>query len=116
MEIKIEDTYRIAIHMAGDFATAKSLCKKFAWDSPTCVTVKPQTFIYTGGLEEGVEIGLVNYPRFPKTEDQLVGIAKRLTEMLIEEMHETSALIVTDQQTFWLSRRNEVVDIDPTKT
>ena len=104
---EIEETFTIAIHIAGDYGIAKALCKGFAWDSPTCVTINKQCFIYTGGTEDGVRIGLVNYPRFPKTEDYLLGQAMRLTKMLIKETHETTALIVTDNQTFWVHRERQ---------
>jgi len=47
-----------------------------------CVTIKPTKFIYTGGYENGIEVGLINYPRFPKElqeiKDQALNIAKSL--------------------------------------
>lgn len=31
-----------------------------------CVTMKPVKFIYKNGKEDGVEVGFIQYPRFPK--------------------------------------------------
>ena len=72
-----------------------------------CVTVTPTTFVYTGGAEEGVEIGLVNYPRFPSTQEELAGKAQRLGELLLRELCQHSFLIVQPGTTTWCSRREE---------
>ncbi len=72
-----------------------------------CVTVTPTTFVYTGGAEEGVEVGLVNYPRFPSTQGILDVKAQRLGKHLLERLCQHSFLVVSPDVTMWHSTRPE---------
>ena len=49
----------------------KDLLQDYVNEVGLCVTVSPTTFIYKDGREEGVIIGLINYPRFPTTKEKL---------------------------------------------
>lgn len=101
-----EPTRRAQIYIAGDLATARQVCREFCMEG-LCVTVTPTTFVYTGGAEEGVEIGLVNYPRFPSSQARLYQQAKRLGRDLMERLCQHSYLVVTPKTTTWHSRRSE---------
>lgn len=104
MHVKAESTYTVAIFMAGDMAQAKQVCREFC-ERGFCVHIHPADFIYTGGEEAGFKIGLVNYPRFPSTPDDLWQKADDLARMLIVRLFQHSALLVAPDKTEWITRR-----------
>jgi hypothetical protein len=101
-----EDTYTIDIYVAGDIAQAKQICREFCRDG-FCVHIVPASYIYTGGQEEGVKVGLVNYPRFPLTRPQLSEKAYALAEKLINGLCQTSALCVNPDESIWITTRGD---------
>ena len=105
MEPKIAATIRFDIFMAGDIAVAKQACRGFCFDEGLCVTIEPTTFIYTGGEEEGIRVGLINYPRFPTTVDALSEVTRRLAHRLMLTLCQHSYSIVGPNDTEWYSRR-----------
>lgn len=98
-------TIRIEIFIAGDIAQAKQVCREFCFDVGLCVTVEPTTFIYTGGEEEGVRVGLINYPRFPTDAETIGARAKALADLLLKRLCQHSYSIVGPETTQWFSRR-----------
>ena len=105
--VKSELTVRIRRFLAGDAATVKQSCRSFCMRFGLCVTVTLCDFIYTGGSESGVEIGLTNYPRFPSTKDELRDKATRLAVKLMEDCEQLTVLLVDDETTVWVTRRDE---------
>jgi hypothetical protein len=99
-------TYTATIFMAGDYADAVRLCRQFCMTG-LCVTVERAEFVYTGGAESGVRVGLINYPRFPSEPADLFAKAEALAEHLIEGLSQHSASIVASDRTVWLSRREQ---------
>jgi hypothetical protein len=73
--------------------------------SGLCVSVTEADFVFTGGLESGVRVGLINYPRFPKEPSEIFDTAVELSRFLIERLHQQSCSVVAPDQTMWLSRR-----------
>ena len=105
--IKSAPSWTVTIHMAGDIGLAGQVIQRHVIDHPVCVTLMPQSFIYTGGREEGFAIGLINYPRFPSDRlDELVEKASRLAEVLMLELGQHSYCIVSPDLTTWYSRRD----------
>lgn len=102
---KTAPTYRVDIHIAGSRGAATEACREFCLRG-LCVTIAEEDFVYTGGLESGVRIGLINYPRFDNTADQILAVALELARFLIERLHQQSCSVVADDQTTWLSRRS----------
>lgn len=100
-------TYEVKIYIAGDVAEARKICRKYCYDVGLCVTLKEVDFIYTGGLEYGIEIGLLNYPRFPTHKDELLERAQILSGLLLEGLSQHSFLIVSPEKTTWFSRREQ---------
>ena len=93
------------ISMAGDIQQAKHICAKFCLKG-LCVTVTPTDFIYTGGQETGFVVGLINYPKFPSTPQDITNLAKELAQILIKELFQDSALVQTSDRALWMSKRN----------
>lgn len=99
------DTIRFDIFIAGDLEQAKQVCREYCFDAGLCVTVEPVAYIYTGGEEAGVRIGLINYPRFPATKDELRVKAQGLAETLMRRLCQHSFSIAGPDRTDWYSRR-----------
>lgn len=98
-------TIRFDIFIGGDFAQAKQVCREYCFDVGLCVTVEPVDYIYTGGEESGVRIGLINYPRFPTTQEALWTRASELAEILMLRLRQHSYSVVGPDLTHWVSRR-----------
>lgn len=105
---KRTETYNVTVYMAGDLQTARESLRRQCFEDGLCVTLTPTSFIYTAGVEEGVAVGLVNYPRFPKQPSEIMDRAKRIAETLMADLFQWSALVVTASETYWLNRRPEV--------
>lgn len=104
-ETKIEPTIRYDIFIAGDYAEAKKICREWAMEVGACVTVEKVDFVYTGGEEAGVRIGLINYPRFPTTEEELGRKAREIADRLMNGLCQMSYSVVGPRETEWVSRR-----------
>ena len=65
----------------------------------------PTEYVYKNGQESGVIIGIINYPRFPRSQDELWTVAVELTNLLMIELCQSSATIETPESTHWLSTR-----------
>jgi hypothetical protein len=105
MKIQEVQTYVVQIFIAGDFQVARNVCKKYCDNIGLCVTIEPTEYIYTGGSENGVRIGLINYPRFPTSEDKIWQIATNLANILKDELCQTSFSILDSNKTIWHSWR-----------
>jgi hypothetical protein len=99
------DSYPVTIFIAGDIATAKQTCRQWCMDRGDCVTVEPVDYIYTGGTETGVRVGWINYPKFPRSPDEILDRAKTLAEFLRVDLCQHSYSIQTPEKTYWHSRR-----------
>jgi hypothetical protein len=93
-------TITLTIVMAGDITHAAQVCRRFCLEG-LCVSLKPSTYIYTGGEEAGFEVGLINYPRFPSSLDSLWEKATRLADALRAELAQHSYSIIGPDRTAW---------------
>lgn len=98
-------TYTAAIYIAGDLTAARAICRQHCMDAGLCVTVEPVEFIYTGGSETGVRVGLINYPRFPAEPEGIFAKAEALAVLLKDALCQHSLSIVAPDKTVWLSWR-----------
>lgn len=107
MRIETAPTYTATIFIAGDHARALRVCQAHCDEVGLCVTVEPTTYVYTGGAEAGVRVGLINYPRFPSTGRDIFRRAKALGMLLLDGLEQQSFSIVATDGTTWFSRRAE---------
>lgn len=98
-------TIRYDIFIAGDIEQAKQVCREYCFAVGLCVTVEPVTYIYTGGEEVGVRVGLINYPRFPSDSEQIGQHAANLANQLMIRLCQHSYSIAGPETTYWHSRR-----------
>lgn len=100
-------SYAVDIFIAGDLADATRICREYCMEVGACVTVTPAEYVYTGGAEAGVRVGIINYPRFPKEPTALFDDAVALTERLIVGLCQGSATVQAPDRTLWLTRRGD---------
>lgn len=103
--IKTAPTATVTIYIAGDYAAAKAICRRYCLDVGLCVTIDRTAYIYTGGCEDGVRIGLINYPRFPKETSEIIEIARSLAGALRDGLAQHSYSIVGPDLTEWHTTR-----------
>jgi hypothetical protein len=98
--------YKAEIYVAGDIETCKRVCRQECFRKGLCVTVEPVTYVFTGGAEEGVRVGLIQYPPFPASEESILERAVALGELLAEACCQWSyAVCSTDRHVFCSRRR-----------
>lgn len=95
----------VEVFMAGDVEHAKQVVRRFCKDRPSCVTVTPTSYIYTGGEEAGFVVSFRSYPRFPADAAELTGKATELATRLVAELAQDSYMIVTPTATKWVTTR-----------
>lgn len=90
-------------------AAVKEFLKKYATKTKVCITVTDTEFIYVDGWEPGVIIGLINYPRFPSSQNDIQQRATALAEILIEKFDQQRCSVVC------LNGNAETIMIERTK-
>lgn len=100
MKSKLERTFTADIYIAGDLHTIRDVCKEYCMRG-LCVTVTPTEFIYTGGAESGAVVGIKQYPRFPKDENELMDTAEDLAYYLVGACNQQSCMVVGQDFTEW---------------
>lgn len=97
-------SYQISIFIAGDYKDALRACRAWCNAKRGCVTVTKTNYVYTGGAEPGVIVGMINYPPYPKEPEALLEQAKDLAECLKDALHQTSYSIQTPLVTYTAGR------------
>ena len=100
-------SYPISIFIAGLATQAETTCLDYCDEVGFCVTVTETTYCYTGGESAGVIVGLINYPRFPKSQDEIWQHAEALAERLRVSLKQDSYSIQAPDKTVWISFRDQ---------
>lgn len=103
--MKIKSTYWAKIYIAGPVDQIEQVCREYCTEVGLCVTVTPTKFIYKYGEETGVEVGLINYPRFPASPDEIDRKAMELGELILQRTYQGSFSLMTPTQTTFVTRR-----------
>lgn len=110
--IKAERSFPVTIFIGGNYSKALKIAQKYCDKIGFCVTVKSMMYVYKGGMEQGVEVGLINYPRFPSDPATIMAKATDLANLLREGLTQESFSIQTPYDTVWHSYRKEDVTND----
>lgn len=102
MNFSKSNTYKIWI--AGDYQDALRAIREFCEDG-ACFAVQPVDYVYTGGMESGVCVTRINYPRFPADDEKISEQMNRLAEHLRDQLFQDSYSIEGPKETVWFSRR-----------
>lgn len=81
---------------------AYNALQKIANQGGICVSVTPTKFIYKDGNEDGIAVGLINYPRFPETVAGLKIKAIDVAQILMHEFKQSKVSIVFPDETVML--------------
>lgn len=100
-------TYWAKLYLAGPIEVAKQIIRAECLREGLCVTIEPTQFLYSGGEEAGYVVGFANYPRFPKSPEEIRARARSLLIMLIDGTYQHSGMLVTPDETEWVSKRPE---------
>lgn len=99
------DSFWIKIYMAGDINFAKQICQEYCLTG-LCVNLSETDYIYTMGSEKGFVVELINYARFPKTNNELTNTAQELANLLLERLFQGSYTLMTPEKSYFFSRRD----------
>jgi hypothetical protein len=99
--------YRVEIFICGDEDKAFETCQRFCTDVGLCVTFDRTLFIFRGGNEYGMKIGLINYGRFPRGRNEIWDTAMELALLLKAELRQGSFTVQDDQTSHFYSTRVE---------
>lgn len=86
------------IHIAGDIDQAEFLCRQWVMKG-ACVQLSPCSYVYTGGVEDGMTVRLMQYPRFQRSEVEILEMAQELGSYLAQELCQISFSIETPYNT-----------------
>lgn len=100
-------SYPISIFIAGSAKDAGLIVRGYCDDNGFCVTVTETRYVYKGGFNFGVIIGLINYPRFPLNPDELWAHAEKIGALLCRRLNQESYTIQAPDKTVWFSHRGQ---------
>jgi hypothetical protein len=107
--MKISKTFRATIYVGAKegydgiihtWDEAGKILQDYCNDKSYCVTLKSTNFIYKDGNEPGFEIGLINYPRFPSTTEEISKKANDLAIIFKEKFKQNRVSVVCDNTTY----------------
>lgn len=105
-KMRESSSYPVSIFIAAKEAeVALNECCIYCDEVGLCVTVTPTVYAYTGGCESGVIVGLINYPRFPKSPEEVWAHAEALAHRLRQRLGQESFTIQAPDKTVWFSFR-----------
>lgn len=70
-----------------------------------CVTVTPTKYIYKNGEEDGIIVGLINYPRFPTTPYDIDTTALDIANKFLNVFNQLRVSIETPETTYMIERQ-----------
>lgn len=82
----------------------RSVCKRICG---LCVTYTETTFYYEGGSEPGAIIGLINYPRFPSTNEEIKDKAIKLAYSLMRMSNQKKVSVVFSDETVMIEKTDD---------
>lgn len=113
--MKTETTFTATIHVGLKIRStgevqpiekAKALCQTFVDEVGECVSFTPTEYIYTNGREPGVMVGFIQYPRFPRMEEEILNRALRLAEYLMISLTQYRVTVICADKTYMLENNS----------
>jgi hypothetical protein len=96
---------RTSAYILRQIIDALRACREFCSAVAVCFAITRAAYAYTGGMDGGVCVTLINYPRFPSSEPELADKAMRMGEHLREQLFQDSFAVEGPQETVWVSTR-----------
>ena len=109
--IKRARSFPVTIFIAGSYGKAMKILQEYCDEIGFCVTIEHTYYIFKGGKEDGIIVGLINYPRFPDEPSNIIDKAKEIAEKLRVGLDQESYSIQTPHDTIWYSyRKGDAID------
>lgn len=108
MKVVTVDSFTVTVHVGlkcratgliTDRVVVLNAIQKYVDSVGLCVSVTFTDYLYSGGNEPGVVVGLINYPRFPLASEQIRAHALVIAEVLLKLCKQLKATIVTPIET-----------------
>ena len=99
---KIVETYIVRIYISSCVEAVSQILSEYAFNNGACFTVEPTKFIYTGGQENGVVIGMVKYPKFEKSNTEIFNEAIKVAKIVLSKTFQRTCLVVASDETYWM--------------
>jgi hypothetical protein len=93
------------VFVGGNYNAAEMACREMCFPKGLCVTIEKTKYIFGGGTEDGVRVGLIQYPPFPESIEDLIHKAISVGKKIAEENHQFSFTIVTARENVFFSRK-----------
>ena len=110
MKIERVKTYEVKIYVGSEIGysgktldVTEAICQDYVNNVGLCVTVTKTKYFYVNGSEDGVIIGLINYPRFPESESAIKNKAIALAKKLKLGLGQLRVSIVCPDETIMIS-------------
>lgn len=100
-----EPGWNASVYVAGNYNTSEMVLRDICFPSGLCVTIEKVKYIFGGGAEDGVRVGLIQYPKFPESIENLMGKAELIGKKLCEANYQFSFSIVSNSKNVYYSRR-----------
>ena len=84
----------------------KTICRDYCNNVGLCVTITSTCFIYKDGSENGCFIGLINYPRFLASEEDILDKAICLAKILKDEFNQLRVSVICSDKTYMIENKN----------
>jgi hypothetical protein len=111
--MKIENTFIATIYIGAregysdiihSYDEAKEILQKYCGEVSYCVTLTQTEFIYKNGNEPGFIVGLINYPRFPSTPEEITQKALDIAEIFLKEFNQLKISVVCSDKTYMIEK------------
>lgn len=86
---------------------AEDIIRSFIEEFRFGITITPTKFMYPGEKENGLILGIINYPRFPDTEYELTKKTLNLAKYCLNAFKQYRCSVVFPNETVMLERGEE---------
>ena len=114
--MKIVDTYKVEIYCGSRVGYTneyisldylKQVCREYCDDTSYCVSITETHFVYKGGEEPGLHITMINYPRFPLSQETINDHGITLARILMDKARQKRVSVICGRMTVMLESDDE---------
>jgi hypothetical protein len=102
-------TYSVDVYLSGRYEKIKDVLSLYTLKG-LCISIEKVDYIYTHGIESGAKVQLINYPRFPTSEDDLLQEAIDMGKEVLSQTGQGSFTVVSPDTTHFFSVREKDKD------
>ncbi len=99
--------YWANVFVAGDLRVSELALREICFPQGLCATIEPTKYVFAGGTEDGVRVGLIQYPPFPEEESKILEKAILVGRKIAEANFQWSYSVITPVKNYYFSRRKK---------